>query len=35
MAFYDNVMNHATPLSSVEEAVKHMAFIQQLIDAAQ
>lgn len=33
LAFYDNVRHQRVPLSSVAEAVRHMRFIQQLIDA--
>ena len=34
MAFYDNVVNRRKPRTSVEDALQHMQFIQQLIDAA-
>lgn len=33
-AFYENVTQGKTPISNVDEAVKHMAFIQQMIEAA-
>jgi predicted dehydrogenase len=32
LAFYDNVVNHKTPVSSVQDAVKHTRFIKQIID---
>ncbi len=34
LAFYDNVMEIKQPISSVEDALEHALFIQQLIDAA-
>ncbi len=33
LAFYDNVQSKTRPVSSVEDAVKHARFVQQLIDA--
>lgn len=33
LAFYDNVQNTKTPISSVQDAVKHARFIQNLIEA--
>jgi len=33
LAFHDNVRQNTTPVSSVEDALKHTRFIQQLIDA--
>jgi predicted dehydrogenase len=33
LAFYDNIVNHKAPETGVEEAVQHMALIQQMIDA--
>jgi len=34
IAFYDNVMEHRTPISSVADALEHARFMQQMIDAA-
>ena len=33
LAFYDNVIHNQTPISSVNDAVKHARFAQQLVDA--
>jgi hypothetical protein len=35
LAFYDNVREQRQPVSSVEDALKHARFIQQIIDAAE
>jgi len=35
IAFYNNIQANTRPVSSVEDAVKHARFIQQMIDAAQ
>ena len=35
LAFYDNVQGNKTPISSVEDALKHARFIQQMIDKAE
>ncbi len=34
LAFYDNVRGHKTPRTTVQDALKHTRFIQQLIDVA-
>jgi hypothetical protein len=34
LAFYDNVRQNKTPVSSVSDALKHAQFIQQIVDAA-
>ncbi len=35
LAFYDNVIHHKTPVTSVQDALKHQRFIQQVIDVMQ